>query len=340
MNNKVTELLNLPVSIYFRQLLFMSKSAILSSSIAKKWWMALTGLFLCVFLIGHLAGNLQLLKDGVEAKRAFNEYAHFMGTNIFIKVLSYLTYISILFHAIDGILLTVQNKKARPVKYVYEKPNTNSKWYSRSMAVLGTLILIFIVLHMQHFWYKMKVSSAPMPLHTENMYQPRMVSQGVIEDTVVKVYYTTNGSYVPVAEVTVKGKDFYNNMEEQIKQIQNQYDPNYQPKGENPKIGEGYKDLHSLVYAFFGHNKSNEGVTATDKVGLSANKYALPFVILYVVSMAVLAFHLMHGFASAFQSLGLNHRKYNKLIKITGTAFAIIVPLLFAIIPVVIYLTK
>lgn len=148
----------------------MSKSAILSSSIAKKWWMALTGLFLCLFLVGHLLGNLQLiLHTGVEGKRAFNEYAHFMGTNILIKVMSYLTYISILFHAIDGVLLTVQNKKARPNKYAYEKANANSKWYSRSMAVLGSIIFIFIVIHMQNFWYKMKVSSAPMPLHVENI---------------------------------------------------------------------------------------------------------------------------------------------------------------------------
>ena len=96
----------------------MSKSAILRSSIAKKYWMALTGLFLCTFLIGHLAGNLQLIfKVGEEGRRAFNEYAYFMQHNIFIKILSYVTYLSILFHAIDGLMLAVQNKKARPVKY-------------------------------------------------------------------------------------------------------------------------------------------------------------------------------------------------------------------------------
>lgn len=318
----------------------MSKSAILSSSIAKKWWMALTGLFLCLFLVGHLAGNLQLLDNSVEGKRAFNEYARFMGTNMFIKVLSYLTYISILFHAIDGIMLTFQNKSARPVKYAYEKPNANSKWYSRSMAVLGTILLVFIVTHMQHFWYKVKVSSAPVPLHVEDMYQPQMVAQGVVQDTVVKAYYTTSGAYLPVTEVTVKGKEFYNNTESQVTQIQNQFDPNYQPKGNNPKIGEGYKDLYSIVYAFFGHDKSAEGVTDSDVKGLSANEYALFYVILYVVAMAVLAFHLLHGFASAFQSLGINHKRYNKLIKTVGTAFAIIVPALFAIIPVIIYLSK
>src|SRR5690606_12983677 len=100
----------------------MSNSAILKSSIAKKYWMALTVLFLCLFLVGHLLGNLQLIFiTGEEGKRAFNEYAYFMTHNPFVKVLSYLTYLSILFHAVDGLMLAVQNKKARPQGYAYVK---------------------------------------------------------------------------------------------------------------------------------------------------------------------------------------------------------------------------
>jgi succinate dehydrogenase / fumarate reductase cytochrome b subunit len=62
------------------------------------------------------------------------------------------------------------------------------------------------------------------------------------------------------------------------------------------------------------------------------------FVVLYVVSMALLAFHLFHGFGSAFQTLGLNHVKYNPVIKFVGVAFAVIVPAMFALIPVYMYL--
>ncbi len=81
----------------------MSKSAILKSSIAKKWWMSLTGLFLCLFLVGHLLGNLQLIFiTGEEGQQAFNEYAYFMTHNPFIKILSYLTYASILFPTLDA----------------------------------------------------------------------------------------------------------------------------------------------------------------------------------------------------------------------------------------------
>lgn len=308
----------------------MSKSAILSSSVAKKWWMALTGLFLCLFLVGHLLGNLQLiLASGYEGKRMFNEYAHFMTTNPLIKVLSYLTYLSLIFHVIDGIIITINNKKARPVEYVYKHPHANVPWYARTMAILGSLILIFIVLHLQHFWWKMKHSSQPMPAHTEYVVKPQMSQLGGIEDTLVSYYYTTKGDYIPVDEVKIdysnKSVDFYVNYQK--------YDPNYKASGNEMKIGEGYKDLHSLVYAFFGHDKM-------DEAGIEANKNALVVVIIYVLSMIVLSFHLMHGFSSAFQSLGINHRKYNKLIKVVGKGFAIIVPALFAIIPLVIYLTR
>src|SRR5690606_28957963 len=123
----------------------MSNSALIQSSLATKYWMAATGLFLCLFLIGDLAGGLQLLASGEEALLAFNEYAKFMTTNPAVKILSYLTYISILFHAIDGIVLTVQNRRARPKGYAYSKPSANSLWTSRNMALLGTIILVFII---------------------------------------------------------------------------------------------------------------------------------------------------------------------------------------------------
>lgn len=281
----------------------MSKSAILSSSIAKKWWMALTGLFLCLFLVGHLLGNLQLIFiTGEEGKRAFNEYAFFMTHNPLIKVMSYLTYFSILFHAIDGILLTIQNKKARPQNYAYNKPNTNSKLPSRYMALLGSAILIFIVTHMANFWGKMHFDE--MPLHSVAIETP-MGNQDL--------YVTTNGGYVAKEGTLIKnGTEFYN---EEV----------------NLKVGEGYKDLHSVVMSFFGHDKSTSA-------GLPANEYALIAVLLYVLAMGVLGFHLYHGFSAAFQSLGINHKRITPAIQKTGIAFSILVPLAFAVIPVIIYM--
>ena len=165
----------------------MAKSAILKSSIAKKYWMAFTGLFLCLFLSGHLAGNLQLIfSDALH----FNQYALFMTTNPAVKILSYLTYISILFHAIDGILLTVQNRKARPIGYA-KTDGSSSSFSSRNMAVLGTIILVFIVTHMVNFWAVMHFDKN-MPLQTISIGQAGQQQE---------YYLTTDGGYLPKAQV-------------------------------------------------------------------------------------------------------------------------------------------
>ena len=299
----------------------MSKSALLKSSIAKKYWMALTGLFLCLFLVGHLIGNLQLiLKTGEEGKRAFNEYAYFMAHNPAIKILSYLTYISIIFHAVDGIMLAIQNKKARPISYAYSNPSANSSLASRNMAVLGTLILVFIATHMANFWWKAKISSDKFPLHVKEItFQQDNPLTGQVQKGTVKLYLTTNGDYLPMESFVVK-----NNTE--------LYEAGLNEQKVELKMAEGYKDLHSLVFAFFGHNKSKEGFPVNDM--------ALGAVIFYTLSMLVLGFHLWHGFSSAFQSLGVNHSSYTPLIKKAGYGFAVLVPLLFAIIPILIFITK
>lgn len=277
----------------------MAKSALLKSSLAKKYWMALTGLFLCLFLVGHLAGNLQLIFSDALT---FNQYALFMTTNPLVKVLSYLTYFSIIFHSVDGILLAIQNRKARPVRYEYERQEANTSFSSRNMAILGTLILVFVVTHMIHFWAPMHFDKK-MPLQTISVDGPM---PGMKTE-----YYITSGmgreKFLPVQQVNgedlvLEGNAFYLTKPAKI------------------KYAEGYKDLHKITVAFF-----------------KDEKFGLVFTILYVISMGVLAFHLHHGFASAFQSMGWNNRKYNSLIKTFGRWFAVVVPLLFAIIPIYIH---
>lgn len=273
----------------------MAKSALMKSSLAKKYWMALTGLFLCLFLSGHLAGNLQLLVPNNAL--SFNKYALFMTSNPAVKILSYLTYISILFHAIDGIMLAFQNKAARPIGYAKNNPSANSPWASRNMAVLGTIILVFIVTHMVSFWARMHFDEK-MPLQTMTI-----TAQGQSQE----FYLTTDGGYLPKTQVDQKmivikdRTDFYD-------------------AGANVKIKEGYKDLYKITIEFF-----------------KQPRYGLLYTILYVLSMIVLSFHLLHGFSSAFQTMGLNNPKYTPVIKAFGKGFAIVVPLLFAVIPMYIH---
>jgi succinate dehydrogenase / fumarate reductase, cytochrome b subunit len=299
----------------------MSKTGVIKSSIMNKTWMALTGLFLCTFLIGHLLGNLQLIfKTGEEGRRAFNEYAYFMGHNVFIKILAYVTYFSILFHAFKGLWLWKKNKEARPKKYAYERPSTNSKLPSRYMAILGTIILVFICTHMAQFWWKQKIVET-VPLHTVTKQislpqQDPNTGQMFSTDIAQEYYLTTQGEFIPKDHPlsSQAGPDI-------IKNISNT-EGEHLFNSQGLRIAEGYKDLHTVVMAAFS----------------KSNNLGLIMVLLYVLSMAVMGFHLWHGFSSAFQSLGINHRKYNKIISLSGKVFSVGVSAAFAIIPALIYL--
>jgi succinate dehydrogenase / fumarate reductase cytochrome b subunit len=236
-----------------------------------------------------------------------------MTSNPAVKLLSYLTYISILFHAIDGIALTIQNKKARPVGYA-KTDGSSSSLASRNMAVLGTIILVFIATHMVNFWAKMHFDQN-IPLHTVTV-----EVMGQKQD----LYLLTNGSYMPTAQVA-------KSREEALKSgvpnyIENRTDfYNAQAK---VKVGEGYKDLYKLTVDFF---------KSKGKLFNAIPNEGLLFTLLYVLAMGILSFHLLHGFQSAFQSMGLNSSSWMPKIKLFGKAFAIVVPILFAIIPLYIH---
>ncbi len=149
----------------------------LTSSIGKKVLMSLTGLFLCTFLLVHLIGNLQLFKH--DGGYAFNKYAVFMTTFPVIKVVSYVNYALILFHAFWGLYLEFQNRQARPVRYAVVK--NSSTFSSRNMAILGTILLVYIVVHMGDFWYKFHNEPLPYVQYTENVTTGEVLTQKMPE---------------------------------------------------------------------------------------------------------------------------------------------------------------
>ncbi|RFM27506.1 succinate dehydrogenase [Deminuibacter soli] len=124
--------------------------------------MSATGLFLCVFLVIHLLGNLQLLLPAADAKEQFNWYSRLLSGNIIIKVIAWVLYCSIIGHAVYALLLTLQSRRANGTRYVYDKRGASSKWYSRNMGLLGTIILIFLVIHFKDFWYRYKFTDLPL----------------------------------------------------------------------------------------------------------------------------------------------------------------------------------
>lgn len=123
-----------------------------TSSIAHKFWMAITGIFLVTFLIVHLGINLSLFFGPVN----FNAASHFMATNPVIQVMQYVLAAGFLVHIVMGIRLTIKNNAARPIKYAYEKASENSTWASRNMIITGLLVLVFILLHLRDFLYEIK----------------------------------------------------------------------------------------------------------------------------------------------------------------------------------------
>ena len=133
----------------------------LTSTIFRKALASLSGLFLVTFLIGHLLGNLQLFIPGVEGQTQFNKYALFMTTNPVVKLLSIITYSAILLHVFITLYLVIQSKRARPVQYAVSSGKDNSNWSARNMAVLGTVLLFFLIVHLKSFWYKMHVGEMP-----------------------------------------------------------------------------------------------------------------------------------------------------------------------------------
>ncbi len=216
-----------------------SLSKAFTSSVGRKFVMGLTGLFLITFLIVHVSINaLIFFNDG---GKSFNEAAHFMSSNTIVRILEIGLFAGIILHIIQAVMLTAQNKAARPQGYTFNNPSANSKWYSRSMGLLGTLILMFLVLHLYHFWWPTKVA-----------------------------FYTD------------QEHDTFQN----IKMI--------------------FQELWVVA--------------------------------IYVLGVISLGYHLLHGFQSSFQTMGWNHKKWTPVVKTIGIWFSIIVPIIFALMPISIYL--
>lgn len=133
-------------------------TSFLNSSIGKKFLMSLSGLFLISFLLVHLIVNSMILFDPSGA--LFNNAAHFMGTNPIIKIVEPVLAIGFILHIIYAGILTMKNQWARPVGYDGQKAGNSSTWASRNMFVLGSLVLIFLVIHISNFFWKIKFTGS------------------------------------------------------------------------------------------------------------------------------------------------------------------------------------
>ncbi len=121
-----------------------------SSTIGRKYAMALSAIFLLIFLIMHLTVNFL----SVFGADAYNNASEFLGYNPLIQfVMQPVLIAAVIFHFVMGFVLEIKNQKARPVKYESNNPSNNSTWMSRNMIISGAVILAFIFLHMYDFWF-------------------------------------------------------------------------------------------------------------------------------------------------------------------------------------------
>lgn len=218
----------------------MTWKSFFTASIGKKFAMGLTGLFLISFLIVHAGVNSSIFVN--DNGDTFNTAAHFMSHNWVIRIMELGLFAGLFLHIIQGLLLWKQNNAARPVKYDRNDANKNSKWYSRSMGLLGTLLLFFLIIHISKFFVDSKIA----------------------------LYGSGDGEH-----------NLYLSMKEEF------------------------------------------------------SKWWI--VVIYIAGVASLFWHLLHGFGSAFQTLGVNHKRYTPIIKSIGIGYTVIICLLFASMPLAFY---
>ena len=213
----------------------MTWKQMFTSSLGKKYLMGLTGFFLIIYLIVHASINAMIFyNDGGER---FNAAAFFMSRNFFMRFLEIGLFAVFILHIIQGLLLWKQNRAARKINYYKKNFPREIKWYSRYMGWLGTFLLLFLIMHLYHFWLG-----------------------------------TKNEMYFHGPEINL-----YAEMREVFT---------------NPVI-----------------------------------------FILYMIGLASLLFHLLQGFQSAFQTFGINHKRWTPIVKGVGVFYSIIICLLFAAMP-------
>lgn len=129
----------------------MTWKQVFISSVGKKLIMGLTGIFLILFLVVHAGLNACIWAN--DGGVMFNAGAHFMGSNIVPRILEIGLFLGLILHIVQGLMLELNNRSKRGVAYAIDYGNKGSKWYSRSMGILGTLVLLFLILHLSDFWY-------------------------------------------------------------------------------------------------------------------------------------------------------------------------------------------
>ena len=304
------------------------------SSISKKILVALLGAFLCLFLLFHAGANLLILR--ADGGAWYNAFCHFMGTNVIVKVFEIILLATFVFHIILSLVLAWQNKKARPIGY-HKPSKTKTHKASKFQVWTGILILACLFLHFTDFYFvKHDITKG------RYMVKAEVVNEG-------RISVDVDSECLDFIAQEEGGKDYLDLLDTAFK-----YEMlNVEDDAEKEEIQKNYDELRNdyiVSKILKTAPKTSDGVWITNlsyedreilsKAGIETepdfyNQALIKFkvwhiALCYLLFFVVVWFHLRHGFAAMFQTLGLYNNKYGKAIEILSDIFAITVCLMFA----------
>ena len=263
------------------------------SSITKKLLVALFASFLLIFLLFHMTANLFILAK--DGGDAYSAFCHFMGTNIFVKVFEVILFGCLVLHLCLASYLWYQNRRNRPVGY--KKPSrTKTGKGSKLMMITGSLLLVCLVFHFYDFYFvKLNFVEGTYMVKTEEF----MVSD-------------------PNQEVSEEAQMVFMNLLNEGKASKDMQ-----------WIRQISTDERDILQQAF-----PQAEFEPDFYHMARQKFSVWHIVLcYLLFFAIVGIHIRHGFQSAFQTFGLNHYKYSRLIEILGVVYTWVVILGFAIVP-------
>lgn len=157
----------------------------------RKTIIALTGLFLCIFLIVHLSANSILVLPEEMARGLYNSYSTTLRESPLIKIVAYILYLSIVLHVVYALLIILNNRKAKSKPYLLNRNKENSSWTSQNMGLLGIMILLFIVVHLANFWARIKLGLGEnVALDADGHVDVYEVTYSLFQNVYYVVFYT------------------------------------------------------------------------------------------------------------------------------------------------------
>lgn len=310
-------------------------------SITKKILVALLGGFLLLFLLFHATANLFILRHDDGAW--YSAFCHFMGTNWLVKIFEIILLGVIALHILLTLWLAFTNRLARPVRY-HQSQRSTTHTTSKLMVWTGILIFVCLILHFTDFYFvKLGWVKGEYMVKTEKLQNEEIMGlvnfaqqMQVTPEDLVNELENNALQYSEANDDEAEVKNYIASMREKLEVINI-----VQRASEENNFSEDKQWIRHLTYDERQTLRKvlPESDPEPDFYYMARNKFqSLYIVVMYLLFFVVVFFHLRHAFPSTFQTLGLNNYKYNGIIEVLGRIYTWLVCLMFAVVPILVYL--